>query len=585
MFDSKTQKNLNVWLKGHYDAEVKSQIQQLLKEDPKQLIDAFYTHLTFGTGGLRGLMGIGTNRMNFYTVRAVTQGLANYLHKQPKYQNQKPAVLIGYDSRQYSREFAQEAAKVLAGNQIGVYLFQDLRPTPLVSFGCRYQHCLAAIMITASHNPSAYNGYKVYGPDGGQLASPNDQAMIAEVVKVTDPAMVIMTSSLSHSLIQIVGNEIDDAYVQSIASLQNYPEINHQKGHRLKIVYTSLHGTGITLVPKALQAWGFSTLAYVDSQIIPDGSFPSVKTPNPEETQALKMGIDLLLEIEGDLLIATDPDADRIGAVVRHENQAIVLNGNQLIVIYLEHICTALSSQNRLPARAAFIKTVGTTELFTAICQHYQRPCFNVLTGFKHVAEKIREWETQPNGYQYIFGGEESYGYLLGTYARDKDAVISSALIAEVSLHAKLEGKTLVDKLYDLYHKYGIYQESLLSIQFGETKEGKEQMALSMYHLRKTKLMYIHGIRVIALEDYLISTKFDLESGLTELLNFPIADLLLYWLEDGTKVMIRPSGTEPKVKLYCSVCEKQFVNIPEGIASCLKRCHEILQFIAHLIHK
>jgi phosphoglucomutase/phosphomannomutase len=577
-FDLATQKNVDLWLKGHYDAETKSQIRQLLREDPKQIADAFYTNLTFGTGGLRGLIGLGTHRMNFYTVRAATQGLANYIQKQPKKQNQAHAVFIGYDSRHYSREFAEETAKVLAGNHIDVYLFEELRPTPLVSFGCRYKNCIAAIMITASHNPPAYNGYKVFWSDGGQIVPPHDKGIMHEVVKITDPTMVKMVASLSHPLIKEIGTEVDNAYIQSIKTLQNYPEVNHKEGHRLKIVYTSLHGTGITLVPKALHAWGFSTPAYVESQMIPDGAFPTVTSPNPEEPLALKMGIDRLLETESDLLIATDPDADRMGLAVRHQNQAVLLNGNQISALCLEHICAALSAQNRLPERAAFIKTIGTTELFQAICNAYQRPCFNVLTGFKYIAEKIYEWENHSNGYQYIFGGEESYGYLLGTFTRDKDAVSSSALISEVALHAKLEGKTLVDKLHDLYHKYGVYQEGLLSLNFGETKEGKEQMAVGMRLLRESKLDQINGIRIIAIEDYLKSTKFYLKSNKKESLHLPISDVLLYWLEDGSKVMIRPSGTEPKVKVYCGVFVKTFSSITEGIETCLKRCNNILHY-------
>lgn len=579
VFDVTTQKNINLWLEGQYDEEVKSQIRHLIKEDPQQIIDSFYTNLSFGTGGLRGLMGVGTNRMNFYTVRAATQGLANYLLKQPNEQYQEHAVFIGYDSRHYSREFAEETAKVLAGNGIRVYIFKELRPTPLVSFGCRSKNCIAAIMITASHNPPAYNGYKVFWSDGGQVISPHDKGIIREVNQIIDPTMVKMVGSFSHPLINEIDAEIDDAYISAISTLQHYPKINREEGHRLKVIYTSLHGTGITVVPKALQAWGFPTPLYVEPQIIPDGSFPTVSSPNPEEASALKMGIDMMLETKSDLLIATDPDTDRMGIAVRHHNQSVLLNGNQISAICLEHICGALSSQNRLPARAAFIKTIGTTELFQAICDAYQRPCINVLTGFKYISEKIREWEKVPNGFEYIFGGEESFGYLLGTYTRDKDAVVSSALISEAALQANLEGKTLVDKLYDLYSKYGVYQESLLSINFGETKEGKQQMALGMQLLRETKLVQINGIPVVALEDYLASTKYYLGSNKAEPLTLPVSDVLLYWLADGSKIMIRPSGTEPKVKIYCGVFDKTCSSIEEGIAACQKRCNSLLQFL------
>jgi phosphoglucomutase/phosphomannomutase len=576
-FDLVTQKNVNLWLEGAYDANVKAHIRHLLKEDPQQILDAFYTSLTLGTGGLRGLMGIGTNRINVYTVRGATQGLANYIQKQPQSYTQ-PAVCIGYDSRQHSQEFAQEAAKVLAANQIQVYVFQDLRPTPLVSFACRHLHCIAAIMITASHNPPSYNGYKIYWTDGGQVVSPHDKAIMAEITKIVDPTMVKRTS-LSHPLIKTLHNEIDDAYIQSMAMLQNYPDINRKNGSKLKIVYTSLHGTGITLFPRALQAWGFENVTYVESQIVPDGLFPTVKSPNPEEPATLEKGIDLLHAIQGDILIATDPDADRIGVAVLHQNEVIQIDGNQIAVLCLEHICSALNSQKRLPMQAAFIKTLSMTELFKTICEKYHRACFSVLTGFKYIAEKIHEWETLPNGYQYIFGGEESYGYLLGTDVRDKDAIISSALIAEVALHAKLENKTLVDKLHDLYRLYGFYQEDILSLSFSETKEGKEKIARGMHYLRESKFSHILDIPVVSIEDYSISTKFHLNPDKIESLNLPIANMILYWLADKTKIIIRPSGTEPKIKIYCSVCEKNVTSISTNKALCLQRSQRLLQFL------
>lgn len=583
IFDLTTQKNIDLWLEGNYDDTTKSSIRHLLREDPKQLIDAFYTNLTFGTAGLRGLMGIGSNRMNIYTVRAATQGLANYIQKQSKEADQQHAIFIGYDSRHHSREFAEETAKVMAGNKIKVYLFKTICPTPLVSFGCRYKKCLSAVMITASHNPAHYNGYKVYWSDGGQIVPPHDQGIIAEVLKITNPTMVQAAASLSDPLIEEIDSEIEEAYLKAIYPLQCYPEVNRKEGHQLKIVYTSLHGTGIIVVPKALNTWGFPQPTLVAKQVIPDGDFPTAEIPNPEEKKALQLGIDLLLSSQSDLLIATDPDADRVGVAVRHQENAHILNGNQIAVICLEHICEALSKQNRLPERAGFIKTIGTTEMFKAICNHFQRASFNVLTGFKYIAEKIHEWEVASDGYQYIFGGEESYGYLLGTHVRDKDAVVSSALICEVALQAKLEGKTLVDKLYDLYWKYGIYEEKLLSLNFGETKEGKEQMTLSMQRLRQSNLKEINQIPIIAIEDYLLATKYYLESGKTEHLHMISSDVLIYWLADGTKVMVRPSGTEPKVKLYCGVVEKTFSSIDQGLQSCLKRCDTILLAVKQIL--
>ena len=387
-------------------------------------------------------------------------------------------------------------------------------------------------------------------------------------------------SSLQHPLIQEIGTEIDKAYTEKLATLQHYPEINRQKGRELKIVYTSLHGTGITVVPKALASWGFPSPLYVDSQIIPDGSFPTLKTPpNPEIPATLQMGIDKMLATNSDVLIATDPDADRIGVSFIHEGKAVSLNGNQTLAICLEHVCEALTSQKRLPPRAAFVKSIVTTELCQAICNAYHLPCFNVLTGFKYIAEKIHEWETLPDDYQDLFGGEESYGCLLGTFVRDKDAVGASCLVSEVALHAKLQGKSLWDRLEALYERYGLYHEQLLSINFSETKEGKEQMGLGMQRLRGAKLDKIQGVRVIAIEDYLISTKFELASGQTTHLALPVSDVLLYWLEDGSKIVVRPSGTEPKVKVYCDVVEKHYSSLAQGAKQCAERSQTFLSFI------
>lgn len=574
LFDEKTQRNIDLWLNGQYDEETKQQIRKMIQEDPRQASDAFFTNLQFGTGGMRGLMGIGTNRMNVYTIRAATQGLANYMHKNAK-KGEKLAAFIGYDSRENSRLFAEEAAKVLAGNGIRVYLSKELRPTPYVSFGCRFKQCLAAIMITASHNPPQYNGYKVYWGDGGQLVPPHDGGVVAEANLITDPSMVKKVSNLKHLLIEEVSSEVDEAYFKAITPLQYYPDVNKREGNKLKIVYTSLHGTGITLLPKALSLWGFKNIVYVDKQIIPDGAFPTVKFPNPEDPQALQMGIDLMVKTQADILIATDPDADRVGVVAMHQNQPVILNGNQIAVLCLEHVCQALSKKE-FPKRAAFIKTVATTELFQTICDFYRHPCFNVLIGFKYIAEKIHEWEVSSNGYQYIFGGEESFGYLLGTYARDKDAIISSALICELALQAKLEGKTIIDKLEEMHHKYGLYQERLLSLNFGETKEGKEEMSRSMHKLREAQLKEIGGVPVSVIEDYISSERLFLETGKKEKMTLPRSDILVYWLTDGSKLMVRPSGTEPKVKLYCGVVEKKFTSVKEASEKALKKCDKLL---------
>ncbi|MGZ3634041.1 MAG: phospho-sugar mutase [Parachlamydiaceae bacterium] len=581
-FDSETQKNLSNWLEGAYDEKTKAEIRKLLKENPKEIADAFYTTLSFGTGGLRGILGVGSNRMNIYTVGACVQGLCDYLAKQPKSQ-ERFSVLIGYDSRRHSREFAEEAARILAANGIKTFLYKNLRPTPLVSFGCRYKHCSAAMMFTASHNPPQYNGCKIYWNDGAQVLPPHDKNIIDEVNKITDIEQIKSVPTLAHPLIEEMDTEVDDVYYETMSKLQNCREDNQSHGGELKIVYTSLHGTGITVAPKTLARWGFTNLHFVDSQIIPDGDFPTAPSPNPEERSALSLGITKLKEINGDILIANDPDADRVGVAVMHHGSVELINGNQMVALLLEHVCEALTRRNKMPANAAFIKTVVTTELFTAITDYYQKPCFNVLPGFKYIAEKIRQWEADPRGRQFVFGGEESYGYLFGTDVRDKDAISISALICEMALQAKLKGKTLIDLLENLYHRYGIYQETLVSLTFPDTKEGKEQMNRSIELLQRRPPQKILDCEVYALEDYRRSVKIDFKTHQTERLAFPKSDVLLFWLNDGSKLVIRPSGTEPKIKIYCGIVHKQFKSIETGIQECQEHAKSLIEALQQIL--
>lgn len=547
--DETTKKNVALWLNGAYDAETKKTILDLLETNPQEIVDSFYTRLHFGTGGLRGIVGVGCNRMNVYTVMTATQGLANYIKKLAIV---NPSVLIGFDSRIHSRSFSEAAATVLAGNGIRAYLFKELRPTPLISFGCRYKKCTAAIIITASHNPPNYNGYKVYWSDGGQILPPHDKGILQEIYAIED-LKHINSSSLQNPLIEEIDDELDEAYLNSIADLQHFPKENQKFGNSLKIVYTNLHGTGITLMPKTLASWGFTNVTLVNEQSIPDGNFPTVKYPNPEDPNALHLGVEQLKKMEADLLLANDPDADRLAIAVKHHDEIHLLNGNQVACLCLNHICEALSKKRSLPGKYAVIKTIGTTELFHAIASDYNIPCFNVLTGFKYIGGVIFEWEKSRQGYQFLFGGEESCGYLLGTQARDKDGIISGALISEVALQAKLHGKTLVDLLYDIYRKYGIYVEKLLSIDFQESKAGKEKIQKGMEELRQKCPTQLSGIPITAIEDYQNSISIDLKSDKKSKLDLPQSDVLLFWLEDGSKIMVRPSGTEPKVKVYCGV--------------------------------
>lgn len=571
--DLTAQKNIQRWLDEDYDEATKQEIRHLIETKSLDLNNAFYTHLEFGTGGMRGIMGPGTNRMNIYTIAKATQGLANYIHSQ---NIDRPSVFIGYDSRIHSKLFAETAAKVLAGNQIHVYLFKALRPTPLVSFGCRFKKCTAAIMVTASHNPSEYNGYKVYWSDGGQVLPPHDIGIIDEVLKIESLA-AIHQAPLESPLIEWVLEEIDEAYLQAIAKLPLYRREMAEKGQELKIVYTSLHGTGITLMPQVLKGWGFSSLSYVEPQITPDGHFPFAPKPNPEERAALELGIRQLKQNGGDILIATDPDADRVGVAVLHQNEVTILNGNQIACLCLHHILERQSELGTLPENAAFIKTIVTSELFKTICEHYKSGCFETLTGFKYIAEVIRNWELAGNPYRYIFGGEESYGYLWGTQTRDKDALSSAALICEMALMAKLKGKTLVDLLHDLWRKFGLYDEKLLSLNFPETKEGKEQMAQALATLRRNPPTAIDHIPVILFDDYETSLRYDLRTHAHAKLPLAPSNVLIFWLEDGSKVMVRPSGTEPKVKLYCGVFTRSYDSVSAGLAELAAKADRLLK--------
>jgi phosphomannomutase len=562
--DAATERNVQAWLNGGYDEETKDHIRKLLKEDPQEIVNSFYTNLSFGTGGIRGIMGVGCNRMNKYTVRAATAGMAHYIAKAVDVE--APSVFIGYDSRNNSRFFAEEAAKVLAAYNIKAYLSKELRSTPLVSYGCRHYHCTAAIMITASHNPPEYNGYKVYWSDGGQIVAPHDVGIIEEVTAIKDAAQVPVVS-LDHELIVHIGGELDEHYLEETRKLQHYPEQNSEHGKSLNIVYTSLHGTGITIVPRILNDWGFSSVSLVEEQAQPDGNFPTVKFPNPEEVEAMELGVAQLRATSADILLGTDPDNDRMGAIVMHDGEAIALTGNQIASICMYHISQALTLKGTMPEDGAFVTTIVSTELMEAIARSFGKPCFDVLTGFKHIAKMIYTWEHAEKGHTYLFGAEESYGYLLGTHARDKDAAVASALICEIALHAKLHDKTLVDLLYDLYDKYGIYREGIYSLKFSGTKENVEKMKNMMKHLRESPPASFNDSTVVAIEDYQLSKRLDVVEGTTEELTLPQSNVLIFWLEDGTKLAIRPSGTEPKVKIYCGVVHKDFKDMQEGIAA------------------
>jgi phosphomannomutase len=555
--DPTTQKNIDDWLSGPYSEESKNEIEQLKASNFPELVDRFYRHLSFGTGGLRGLMGVGTNRMNIYTVRAATQGLANYIRSLSD--EEHPAIVIGYDSRTNSRLFAEETAKVLLGNNLTVYLYEELRPVPLVSFAVRHLKAQAGVMITASHNPPEYNGYKVYWDDGSQVLPPHDTGIIEAVGKIHTPDQV-KQHPLEGPLFHTLKAPLDEAYGRAVAPLALFPEQNRESGKELSLVYTSLHGAGSTVIPPLLKEWGFTNLHLVAKQCTPDGTFPTVASPNPEEPAALQMGIEKLKEVEGDLLLATDPDTDRLGAVVLDQGSPRILNGNELAALMAEYLLTQSKKLGRLPSHPAIVKTIVTSELCREVASHLGAECIDLLTGFKYIGQQMTEWEKQanmnPQVPHYIFGCEESFGYLYGTHVRDKDAVISSLLLAEMALFYKKEGKTLYDHLLTLYQTYGIYYPMAKSLQF-KGKEGADQMKLLMETLRHTPPKEIHGKKVTLIQDYISRKQILTGSGKESSLTLPQSNVLLYRLDDDTKVVLRPSGTEPKLKIYAEVVDKE----------------------------
>ena len=564
MLPPEVEKRVNEWLSGPIDQVSKDEIQTLMRTDPDSLADAFYSSLSFGTGGMRGIMGVGTSRMNIYTIQMATQGLANYLLQQAPLRD-RHYVFISYDSRHHSQEFALEAARVLAGNGIGVYITFELRPTPYVSFGVRQKECSAGIMITASHNAKEYNGYKVYWSDGGQVVPPHDVGIVAEAQKITDFSQIKLSPEKS-PLIEILDPEFDIEYLDEVHKLQLDPKEDKMAGDHLKITYTSLHGTGIKLAPRALRMWGFPNVNLVDHQIVPDGDFPTVKSPNPENAEALSMGVKQMQDTLSDILIATDPDADRTAVVVLHKDKPYTLNGNQIACLCLEYICQTLKQQDRLPENGAAITTIVSTDLLSVIAKEYGIACFELLTGFKYIGELIHKWE-QDHSHQFLFGAEESYGFLMGTHSRDKDAIVSSCLIAEIALLMKVEGRTLVDFLEEIYKKHGIYLERQRVIEFPPGHEGMEKMQQMMEKLRKENPKQIGDQSVDTLEDYK-----------TSLHGLPPSNVLLFRLSDKSKVVVRPSGTEPKLKIYAGVQEP----FEKGMPFCEDKIQKLLDAVEQL---
>ena len=537
--------NVQRWLSGNYDANTKQVILDLQANNKEALQDAFYRNLEFGTGGLRGIMGVGTNRINKYTIGMATQGFSNYLLK--TYPNESIAVAIGHDSRNNSRFFAETTAQVFAANGIKVFLFEALRPTPELSFAIRQLKCKGGVVCTASHNPKEYNGYKAYWDDGGQLVPPHDKNVISEVEIIQSVDEVKWSGGEQN--IQLLGDAMDQDYIKMLTSLSVYPEIIAQQ-QDLKIVYTPIHGTGITLVPKVLARFGFNNVTIVDEQATPDGNFPTVIYPNPEESETMSIGLAKAKAMDADILLGTDPDADRVGVGVKnHKGEWVLMNGNQTAVLAFAYMMEARRAKGIAAPNDMVVTTIVTTEMINQVAKINEVNCYNVLTGFKWIAELVKEKEGKEN---YIIGGEESFGLMIGDQIRDKDAVSAVALLCEMAAYEKSKGKTLFDKMIELYIQYGFYYENLISIT-KKGMNGQQEIKDMMEGYRQSPPITIDGEAVVTLLDYELQVGKNLQTGEAWKLNLPKSNVLQFITAKGSKISARPSGTEPKIKFYFSV--------------------------------
>ena len=566
-----TTQKIATWLNGNYDEATKNTIKELQNTHPSELEESFYKNLEFGTGGLRGIMGVGTNRINKYTIGMATQGFANYLLK--TYPNETVSVAIGHDSRNNSRFFAETTAQVFAANGIKVHIFETLRPTPELSFAIRHLGCKAGVVCTASHNPKEYNGYKAYWNDGGQLVPPHDKNVIIEVEAIQSVDDVKWTGGDAN--IHLMRASMDDAYIKMVKSLSVYPEvIAAQKD--LKIVYTPIHGTGITLVPRVLNEFGFTNVTVVEEQSTPDGNFPTVGYPNPEESETMAIGLAKAKALDADILLGTDPDADRVGIGVKnHKGEWVLMNGNQTAVLAFAYMMEARKAKGIAQPNDMVVTTIVTSEMINQVAKQNQVNCYNVLTGFKWIAELIKEKEGKEN---YIIGGEESFGLMIGDQIRDKDAISAVALLCEMAAYEKSKGRTLFDKMIDLYVQYGFYYENLISIT-KKGMNGQQEIAAMMEGYRKNPPVQINGAKVTTLLDYELQKGTNLLTGETWTIQLPKSNVLQFITEDGSKISARPSGTEPKIKFYFSVNTKlankadfdaQFAMLEEKINGIIK---------------
>ncbi|PGR84225.1 phospho-sugar mutase [Priestia megaterium] len=570
---------LDKWLTFNaLDAELKEELL-IMKEDDKYAEDAFYKNLEFGTGGMRGELGPGTNRLNVYMVRKATEGLACYIEESGE-EAKKKGVVVAYDSRHKSPEFALEVAKVLGQHGIKTYIFDELRPTPELSYAVRYLNAFAGIVITASHNPPEYNGYKVYGEDGGQLPPAAADKIITHMNCVENELSISVKEEqelLAEGLLTYIGAEVDAAYTEALKTIQLNRKLVEEAGNELRIVFTPLHGSGNKPVREGLKAFGFTNVTVVKEQEHPDPDFSTVQSPNPEEHAAFELAIRYGKEIDADLLMATDPDADRLGVAVKDSSgEYIVLTGNQLGALMLHYLLTQKKEQGVLPENGAVVKTIVTSEIGRAIASSFGLKTFDTLTGFKFIGEKINEFESSGD-YQFQFGYEESYGYLIGDFVRDKDAVQSAVFAAEVAAYYKAQGKSLYDGLLDIFSKYGYYKESLRSITL-KGKDGAEQIQKLVDAFRVNPVKELGEIAVTCIEDYQSGERMHIKEDKVESMPFPVSNVLKYHFEDGTWFTIRPSGTEPKAKFYFGV-KKESLNQSE------KHLRKVEQLVMERVNK
>lgn len=547
--DSAVQNKIDQWLNGSYDEETKAEILQKLEDEKfDELTDAFYKDLEFGTGGLRGIMGVGSNRVNKYTFGVATQGLSNFLKKQ--YSGQDIKVVIAHDCRNNSDVLSKVVADVFSANGIHVYYFDALRPTPELSYAIRELGCQSGVMLTASHNPKEYNGYKAYGADGGQLVAPHDKMVMEEVQKVASVDEVKFDRN--DDLIETIGAEIDEKYLDELVKLSVSPDaIKRQKD--LKIVFSPIHGTTLKLVPDVLERFGFENVITVEEQMKPDGNFPTVVYPNPEEKEALDMSLEKAKEVDADLVMATDPDGDRVGIAVKNmDGEFVLLNGNQTGSLLINYMLTALEQAGKITGNEYIVKTVVTSYIIDRIANAKEVECYNTLTGFKYIGELMTKLEGKK---QFIAGGEESYGYLIGEHVRDKDAVISCAIIAEMAAFYKDQGTSLFEALLDMYVEYGLFREDLISVT-KKGKSGAEEIQKMMMNFRANPPKKLGGSQVVIVKDYQTSKEKNIATGEITDIDLPGSNVLQFITEDGAIVSVRPSGTEPKIKFYCSVNTK-----------------------------